>query len=284
MSTSSLSSLVLPEVSSGVAVFRLTATVAWWRAVRQCCLLSVLSCLLCLPACTSNVIAPVESLDAGPARDMHTVTKGETLYSIAWKNGVDYQTLAKINNIRPPFVIYPGQRLKLSSLAAAPMAGKSSQKAKMGVITPTRYKNDAAHAKTNQEKVANKSTKAVNISWVWPASGSLIGKFSDSGNVNKGINLAGKRGEPVVAAADGVVVYSGPGIVGYGNLIIIKHDDIFLSAYAHNSRLLLGEGSKAKAGQKIAEIGSSGTHRDQLHFEIRKHGVPVDPLGYLPRR
>jgi lipoprotein NlpD len=246
--------------------------------------LPVWLCLLVLGGCASNVIAPVESLGERPARDIHTVAKGETLYSIAWKNGVDYQTLAKINNIRAPFVIYPGQRLTLSSQARAPLAGKPAQKVKSGVIVPARYKNDAAHAKTNQEKVANKSAKAVNISWVWPASGSLVGKFSDSGNVNKGINLAGKRGDPVVAAADGVVVYSGPGIVGYGNLIIIKHDDTFLSAYAHNSRLLLGEGSRAKAGQKIAEIGSSGTHREQLHFEIRKNGVPVDPLGYLPRR
>ncbi len=239
---------------------------------------------LLLTACTTRVIAPVETVQSEPSRDLYTVSKGETLYAIAWKNGVDYQTLARINNIKPPFVIYPGQRLKLSSQAGAPVAGKPAQKAGSAGVTPSRYKNDAPHAKTNQEKVANKSAKAVNISWVWPASGSLIGKFSNSGNVNKGINLAGKRGDPVVAAADGVVVYSGPGIVGYGNLIIIKHDDIFLSAYAHNSRLLLGEGSRAKAGQKIAEMGSSGTSRDQLHFEIRKNGVPVDPLGYLPRR
>ena len=122
------------------------------------------------------------------------------------------------------------------------------------------------------------------MSWKWPASGPVIETFATAGQVNKGIDLAGRRGEPVYAAADGKVVYSGTGLVGYGNLIIIKHNGTFLSAYGHNSRLLLKEGQFAKAGQKIAEIGSTGTNRDKLHFEIRRNGKPVNPLQYLPKR
>jgi len=122
------------------------------------------------------------------------------------------------------------------------------------------------------------------MSWSWPTKGPVIESFSLSGRINKGIDLAGKNGEPVFAAADGKVVYSGTGLVGYGNLIIIKHNETYLSAYAHNSRLLLKEGDKAKAGQKIAEIGSTGANRDKLHFEIRRDGKPVNPMKYLPGR
>jgi len=122
------------------------------------------------------------------------------------------------------------------------------------------------------------------MSWKWPTGGPVIETFSTSGQVNKGIDLAGRKGEPVYAAADGKVVFSGPGLVGYGNLIIIKHNSSYLSAYGHNSRLLVKEGQFAKAGQKIAEIGSTGTNRDKLHFEIRRNGKPVNPLQYLPKR
>lgn len=122
------------------------------------------------------------------------------------------------------------------------------------------------------------------MSWRWPARGPVIEGYSVSGTINKGIDLAGRKGEPVLAAADGKVVYSGTGLVGYGNLIILKHNGTYLSAYGHNSKLLVREGQWAKAGQKIAEIGSTGTNRDKLHFEIRRNGKPVNPLQYLPKR
>lgn len=122
------------------------------------------------------------------------------------------------------------------------------------------------------------------MSWSWPAKGSVIERYSLTGSINKGIDLSGRLGEPVYAAADGEVVYSGAGIVGYRNLIIIKHNEVYLSAYAHNSKLLVREGQRAKAGQKIAEIGSTGASRDKLHFEIRRSGKPVNPLQYLPKR
>ncbi len=118
--------------------------------------------------------------------------------------------------------------------------------------------------------------------WLWPASGPLTRSYQ--ANVHKGINIGGERGDPVRAVADGVVVYAGTGIVGLGELLIVKHNDIYISAYAHNDRLLVGENAVVRAGQTIAEKGSSGTDTVKLHFEIRKEGKPVDPLKLLPRR
>lgn len=121
------------------------------------------------------------------------------------------------------------------------------------------------------------------IKWRWPASGQIAGRFQANAAI-PGIDIAGKAGDPVVAAADGTVVYSGNGLVGYGELIIIKHNDSFLSAYGHNRKRLVTEGQQVKAGQQIAEMGSSGSSRDELQFQIRKDGNPVDPLDYLPSR
>jgi lipoprotein NlpD len=120
--------------------------------------------------------------------------------------------------------------------------------------------------------------------WRWPAQGQVIDRFVGGDQTRQGINIAGASGQNVAAAADGVVVYSGAGLVGYGELIIIKHSDEWLSAYAHNRRRLVGEGSRVKAGDVIAEMGRTGASRDMLHFEIRRNGKPVDPLGQLPRR
>jgi lipoprotein NlpD len=120
--------------------------------------------------------------------------------------------------------------------------------------------------------------------WGWPSSGVLIGKFSSNGSLNKGIDIAGDLGQPVLAASDGTVVYAGSGLRGYGELVIIKHSDTYVSAYGHNRRLLVREGQQVKVGQTIAEMGSTGTDRVKLHFEIRRQGKPVDPLQFLPRR
>ncbi len=247
--------------------------------------------VLALSGCTSFKPAPVSSRSAVQPVEIkgdYTVKKGETLYSIAVRNKLNYHDLADINGIPEPYTIYPGQQLRFSRKVVVtppvirPKPQAQPEEARRPL--PERYKNAVYNAKPVQEKVAKPTADAVNIGWVWPANGTIIGRFSDQGSVNKGVDLAGKRGEPVFAAADGTVVYSGPGIVGYGNLIIIKHNDIYLSAYAHNSRLLVQEGNIVKAGQVIAEIGSSGTQRDKLHFEIRKYGRPVDPLQYLPKR
>ena len=120
--------------------------------------------------------------------------------------------------------------------------------------------------------------------WAWPASGAIIGRFSSNGSLNKGIDIAGELGQPVLAASGGSVVYAGSGLRGYGELVIIKHSDTYVSAYGHNRRLLVREGQQVKVGQQIAEMGSTGTDRVKLHFEIRRQGKPVDPMQYLPRR
>jgi len=132
--------------------------------------------------------------------------------------------------------------------------------------------------------VAAGASRAVSgVNWRWPADGSLLSRFQ-SGDAIPGIEIAGKSGDPVRAAADGVVVYSGNGLVGYGELVIIKHNDSFLSAYGHNRKRLVKEGQRVSAGQQVAEMGSTGATRNELEFQIRKDGNPVDPLGYLPPR
>lgn len=136
----------------------------------------------------------------------------------------------------------------------------------------------------SQENRTNPIVSTGPIRWQWPALGRVLAGFSNSPTGNKGVNIAGKNGEPVKAAAPGRVVYAGSGLRGFGQLVIVKHDEDFLSAYAHNSRLHVRENDSVKAGQLIADIGSTGTDREQLHFEIRYRGQPVDPLKHLPKR
>jgi lipoprotein NlpD len=148
------------------------------------------------------------------------------------------------------------------------------------------HSNEYGDSRSNRN-VKSKSTKpnltnAKVSKWLWPAKGRVIRKFSVVNQGNKGIDIAGQRGQPVVSSAAGVVVYSGNALRGYGNLVIIKHNDNYLSAYAHNDRLLVREGQSVKAGQKIATMGSSGTNSVRLHFEIRYQGKPVNPKRYLP--
>lgn len=244
--------------------------------------------MLLLCACQASNHAPVTDLSLGRApvsQGVHVVRSGDTLYSIAWRYGRDYQKLAALNSIPPPYRIVPGQRITLDSSRVEPPVKRPTPAAQPSRPQTGGYKKPPANDKPIQEKVANQRDNRVNISWQWPATGTVLRRFSMQGAaVNKGIDIAGQRGDPVLAAAPGKVVYSGPGMVGYGNLIIIKHNDDLLSAYAHNSVLRVDEGEVVKAGQRIAEIGSSGTTRNQLHFEIRRNGKPVDPLFYLPKR
>jgi lipoprotein NlpD len=127
------------------------------------------------------------------------------------------------------------------------------------------------------------TVKNGSLTWSWPMTGSLLKRFSTEGVGSKGIDIAGKRGDIVKAAADGVVVYAGEGLVGYGKLLIVRHNDEYITAYAHNDRLIATEGQKLKLGQTIAEVGSTGTDKDKLHFEIRYKGKPIDPLTILPK-
>ena len=188
----------------------------------------------------------------------HIVERGDTLYSISWRYGLDAKKIARWNGIARPYTIYPGQRLRLG-----PGASTS--------------KSAAKQPKKQQRKVVAAKSPG---HWRWPVKGKVITKFSRD---NNGIDIQAKEGTVIKAASAGKVVYAGSGLRGYGNLLIIKHNATYFSAYAHSRRLLVSEGAQVKVGEKIAEVGSTGTDRTKLHFEIRKDGNPVNPLKYLPR-
>ena len=241
--------------------------------------------IIFLTACVSNQNSKVTyNYDHG----YHTVFKGETLYSISFRHGYDYKKIAAWNNIRPPYTIYPGQRLRLTPppVTSKTYAKKSKSqstrltKATRSSKTTTAKKSTLKKSKSSTNKTVSKPTKHV---WGWPTKGKIISNYSLKAGGNKGIDIAGKEGQGVFAASSGKVVYSGNGLIGYGNLIIVKHSEEYLSAYAHNRKLLVKEGGNVTRGQKIAELGSSGAKSPRLHFEIRQNGKPVDPLKYLPK-
>ena len=211
------------------------------------------------------------------------VKRGDTLYRIAINNGISPLDLAMWNDVRPPYVIHPGQRLRLYP-GGAHRASASTTPSRVPPRTPSR---PVSHPPANvparpTPPIAARATS--NIGWRWPADGELVGRYVNGEPTKQGIDIAGNGGAPVRAAGDGVVVYSGAGLVGYGELIIVKHNEEWLSAYGHNRSRMVNEGQLVKAGQQIAEMGRTGAARDMLHFEIRYNGKPVDPLQYLPKR
>lgn len=265
----------------------------------------MLLAIFLLSACAGpSGMAPVDDRSRGGQRahqvtsGSHVVQRGDTLYSIAFRYGWDWKQLAANNGLRQPYTIYPGQRLSLATRSAGRSAAVARAPARPATPTPeaipapTRQPVSSAPASApTQSPVARqtpaatpKPTASASVSgWQWPAQGPLIARFQSNDSLNKGIDIAGQLGQPVKSAANGTVVYAGRGLLGYGDMIIVKHDETYLSAYAHNSRLLVKEGEQVKVGQTIAEMGSSGTDRVKLHFEIRRRGQPVDPLGYLPK-
>lgn len=227
---------------------------------------------------------------SGVAPSTYTVRRGDTLYAIAFRYGLDYRQLARNNGISEKnYSIYVGQKLSLkqrvvsSSQTQKKVAAPTKQTVSSAASTKSEPKQKTPVKATAKPTVAKQSVVNRALKWRWPGSGRVIQGFSNSGKVNKGINLAGKTGDSVLAAEAGRVVYAGSGLLGYGKLVIINHNQQFLSAYAHNSRILVKENDMVKTGQKIAEVGSSGATRSMLHFEIRKDGRPVDPIRYLPR-
>lgn len=219
----------------------------------------------------------------------YRVQRGDTLYSIASRHGWEWKALAVRNGIAPPYTLRVGQVIRFgdsgaqaSGVTSSP-AVTSSGRAPLSTPVPVAAVSQPAPAMTTA--AGQMAAPAVSAKgWAWPANGQLIGLFSSNSSLNKGIDIAGELGQPVLAASMGSVVYAGNGLRGYGELVIIKHNDTYVSAYGHNRRLLVREGQQVKAGQKIAEMGSSGADRVKLHFEIRRQGQPVDPLQYLPRR
>ena len=202
---------------------------------------------------------------SAPARgSIHIVRSGETLFKIAWRYGLDHRDLARWNDLDNPSLIFPGQRLGLSPGAK-----------------PARSSTTAKAPAPGKPKPVPKALPAP--SWRWPADGPIVSRFGQSGSLGSGIGIGGKAGVQVRSAAKGKVVYTGTGILGYGQLVIVKHNESYLSAYAHNRELAVGEGDEVNAGQTIARMGEGPDGRSMLHFEIRRNGIPIDPLGQLPQ-
>lgn len=233
----------------------------------------------------------------------YTVRAGETLYSIAWRANSDVRQIAKLNNISPPYNIYPNQKLflvtknkgKNAKASSAKHSGEnqtkssnqtsnkvlkktiaSSKKQAYGenVVTSKRIKSDLPKAHFSQ-KISQ---------WRWPVKGKVIAHFSSKLQGNKGLDIAGRRGTKIRAAANGKVVYAGHALRGYGKLVIIKHNDDYLSAYAHNDKILVKEQQQVNVGDIVATMGDTDAQRVMLHFEVRFRGKSIDPLKYLPKR
>ena len=217
--------------------------------------------------------------------DYYLVKPGDTLYSIAFRFGLDYKKLAKANGIGSDFRIFEGQSLKLSEQIPVSKTESASVK-----TTKTTKNSSVQNSVTNTNSQKNDASvkaslndKSKAASWVWPHDGKIVRAFSSRVSDRKGIDIGGRIGDSVVAAATGTVVYAGDGLPGYGNLIIVEHTNSFLSAYAFTERILVNEKDSVAAGQKIATMGKQGD-QPGLHFEIRQDGKPVNPIQYLPKR
>ena len=272
----------------------------------------------CLVACANRPAAPIEERERGGIarpEQRYTVLRGDTLYSIAFRHGLDYRLLAASNDSPLPYVIYPFHMLRLTEADVATVTRRPSPSAP----SPAAAESDTAAKSIATRKQADEGRPAQAPApasppaagsepppggrpararpplatagdlpdpavdgWRWPAEGPVARGFD--GNLHKGIDIAGDRGDPVRATAAGRVVYAGSGIAGYGLMLILRHNDEYLSAYGHNDRLVVAEGDVVRAGQVIARRGSTGTDGVKLHFEIRRRGRPVDPRGLLPQR
>jgi lipoprotein NlpD len=215
----------------------------------------------------------------------YTVKPGDTLIRIGLESGQNWRDIVRWNNIENPNVIEVGQVLRV--IAPGMASGESVAVAKpvtAPAVSPSTAKGvvPAPSATPPGSSATTPGAVEDDPGFIWPNVGALIAGFDEV--KNKGLDLAGKAGDPILAAADGRVVYAGAGLRGYGNLIILKHNNTFLTAYAHNQLLLVKEDQAVRKGQKIAEMGSSDTDRVKLHFEIRRQGKPVDPSRYLPAR
>jgi len=235
-----------------------------------------------------STAAPRKPRKLGKA-SQYRVRHGDTLYSIAWRANQDYRALARWNGIRPPYVIYPGQLIRLRPRVKP--HGKASPQVARARRTAPAMSRSRTTARSSRSTTPHAGTTArsarqtsASLHWRWPAKGRLVATWKAGDPLRKGIKIAGREGQPVLATEGGKVVYSGSGLIGYGRLIIIKHNDNYLSAYGHNRKLLVRQGQRVTKGQKIAEMGRANDGRPLLHFEIRRDGKPVDPLKLLPHR
>lgn len=294
-------------------------------------LLVLLASAAMLTACAGPPPAPVEDRSSTSAYQAtpdghYRVKKGDSLYAISFRFGTDWRELARWNNIQAPYVIHPGQLLRVGATsatpasqsrdisgsgvqtAAAPPPGSQtraldtprtsttrstdSEPAQPGTAPPPVASSTQAAAGVPSSNKGSQQPAGVSYSspagdpdrWLWPTEGRIISNFKANDATRKGIDIGGTTGQKVVASAGGQVVYSGSGLIGYGELIIIKHSDRMLSAYAHNRKRLVSEGEQVTAGSTIAEMGTNDRNQAILHFEIRVNGTPTDPLNFLPQR
>ena len=285
--------------------------------VKWCALLPVLAIAACASQRPAPVVdrsgrSPVATAPTGKpavsrvAKDgIYVAQRGDTLQNVALAFGVDPRDLARWNGVPESDVLIPGQTLQVtppaSVAAVSPITGSGQAEVRPlppsgasvpgapaplppAVAPPAAAPPIAAAPPTAPPVAAPEPsrTPSASLPWIWPTPGKVIETFDDPRN--KGIDIAGNEGAPVQAAADGEVVYVGSAVRGYGNLVIVRHSDDFITAYAHNRKVLVAEKQSVKRGQAIAELGRSDADRPKLHFEIRHQGKPVDPLKYLPAR
>ncbi|SKA45529.1 peptidoglycan DD-metalloendopeptidase family protein [Photobacterium toruni] len=286
------------------------------------CVVLLSACSSHTPAPVSNLGKDYSQLQRGSFHGRHyTVQKGDTLYFISYMTGRDVKDIVKLNRLPYPYTIYPGQRLAIptsnnqvrtNNVVVTPIVAPLATETVTQTVTKPAIKKPAAQKTTNKpvakpevkeysektkvnKPVTNKPvvtkpavTKPTAVhdsssDWAWPVKGKVIARFSNADNGNKGIDITAARGTPIRATAAGKVVYAGDALRGYGNLVIIKHSEDYLSAYAHNDKILLKEQQSVKAGQEIATMGSSGASSVRLHFEIRYKGKSVDPMRFLSK-
>ena len=240
--------------------------------------LAAFGVLAVLAGCgTSGPRAPVtdmSTVDQAPAAGTYTVRPGDTLYKIAQQHGVDVPSLVRLNRISDPSQLRVGQVLRLNDGTPMPDQPQvaTTTPAPATQVKPVTPPAPATAARANDANL---------LSWGWPATGKIIQGFN---NNTKGIDIEGKPGDPVLAAADGKVMYAGNGVRGLGNLVLLGHSNGFITAYAHNQQLLVKTGDTVKKGARIALLGQTDTTSPRLHFEVRRSGTPVNPLSYLPAR
>ncbi len=241
------------------------------------------------PDAAASAKPPMPGAENAGKPGYYTVKPGDMVIRIGLETGHNWRDIVRWNNLTAPYTIEIGQVLRVTPPGSTDTA-VVSRPVTPGSATATAGTAGAvaaASAARPAPAVASPVTPAASageddIAWIWPAQGALVAGFDEA--KNKGFDIAGKTGDAVIAAADGRVVYAGAGLRGYGNLIILKHNNTFLTAYAHNQTLLIKEDQSVKKGQKIAEMGNSDADRVKLHFEIRRQGKPVDPARYLPAR
>ena len=282
-------------------------------AVSRACWSGLFACTLLAAGCSSRSLdqAPVEDRGTGLSRPIaaaavnvkppmpgaenagkpgyYTVKPGDAVIRIGLETGQNWRDIVRWNNLTSPYTIEIGQVLRVAPpvntdpLVASRPVAPGTAAATAGTAGATAAASAARPATaTGTAATPAASAGEDDIAWIWPAQGTLVAGFDEA--KNKGFDIAGKAGDAVIAAADGRVVYAGEGLRGYGKLIILKHNNTFLTAYAHNQALMIKEDQSVKKGQKIAEMGNSDADRVKLHFEIRRQGKPVDPAKYLPAR